>query len=233
MAMFVHLSAEKNVKAILRNGITRLKKLQRTPQGIFAMPVTRNFYVSHQWLRELKRRGHGPVAGVYFRIADEQTVWVGHYNQPHKSMTAAQALALIAGQESPQGYQVIVPRRITRSEIPPRAKTSPGGRLEIPARGAWYETVSLPHMRAGKLRCAAYPGKVRLALVSTCAVAPARSGPFKISFFPGHAARGFFLWRRESLRAHCDQTSPFACQEFGRAAGESKSGDANPQNARL
>ncbi len=117
MAMFVHLSAEKNVKAILRNGITRLKKLQRTPQGIFAMPVTRNFYVSHQWLRELKRRGHGPVAGVYFRIADEQTVWVGHYNQPHKSMTAAQALALIAGQESPQGYQVIVPRRITRSEI--------------------------------------------------------------------------------------------------------------------
>jgi len=89
----------------------------RTPRGIFAMPVTRNFYVSHQWLRELKRRGQGPIAGVYFRVADDETVWVGHYNQSHQSMTAVQALALIANQETPEGYQVIVPRRISRAEI--------------------------------------------------------------------------------------------------------------------
>src|SRR5262252_2465123 len=98
MAMFVHLTAEKNVKAILRNGISRLRKTHRYPPCIFAMPVTRNFYLSHQWLRELKRRGLGPIAGVYFRIADDETVWVGHYNQPHLSMKAAEALGLIAGQ---------------------------------------------------------------------------------------------------------------------------------------
>jgi hypothetical protein len=117
MAMFVHLTAEKNVRAIARNGISRLRKLSRYPAGIFAMPVTRNFYISHQWLRELKRRGCRSIVGVYFRIADEDMVWVGHYNQPHQSMTAAQALALIADQKTPEGYQVIVPRRIASNEI--------------------------------------------------------------------------------------------------------------------
>jgi hypothetical protein len=117
MAMFVHLTAERNVNAILRNGISRLRRSSKYPAGIFAMPVTRNFYVSHQWLRELKRRGHGPVAGVYFRIGDKEVVWVGHYNQPHVSMTAAQALSLIDRQHSAEGFQVIIPRRIARSEI--------------------------------------------------------------------------------------------------------------------
>ncbi len=117
MAMFVHLTVEKNLKAILRRGLSRLRKPHGYPSGIFAMPVTRNFYISHQWLRELKRRGQGPIAGVYFRIADDEMVWVGHYNQPHQSMTAAQATALIADQKNSEGYQVIVPRRIARSEI--------------------------------------------------------------------------------------------------------------------
>lgn len=117
MAMFVHLTPEKTAKAIVRNGISRIRKSQRHPSGIFAMPVTRNFYVSHQWLRELKRRGQGPIVGIYFRIADEEIVWVGHYNQPHESMTAARALALISDQRTPEGYQVIVPRRIGCSEI--------------------------------------------------------------------------------------------------------------------
>lgn len=116
MAMFVHLTAEKNVKAILRNGISRLRKQSQTPSGVFAMPVTRNFYVSHQWLRELKRRGQGPVAGIYFRVGDEEVVWVGHFNRPHQSMTASQALALI-DEQTAEGFQVIIPHRIERSEI--------------------------------------------------------------------------------------------------------------------
>lgn len=82
MAMFVHLAPEKSIKRILRNGISRLRKKAGFPQGVFAMPVTRNFYVAHQWLRELKRRGQGPIAAVYFRIPDESTVWVGHYSHP-------------------------------------------------------------------------------------------------------------------------------------------------------
>jgi hypothetical protein len=117
MPMFVHLTQEKNIKAILRNGISRLRKQGGRPQGVYAMPVTRNFFVSHQWLRELMRRGPGAVAGVYFRIPDEEIVWVGHYNQSHQQMTAAEAAALMSGSENREGYEVIIPRRIGKTEI--------------------------------------------------------------------------------------------------------------------
>jgi hypothetical protein len=72
MAMFVHLTPEKNVKAIPRSRITRLHKSDSRPGGVDAMPVTRNFYVSHQWLRELKRGGQWTICAVYFHIPDEQ-----------------------------------------------------------------------------------------------------------------------------------------------------------------
>jgi phage-related protein len=46
------------------------------PRGVFAVPVTRNFYVSHQWLRELKRHNAGrTVAAIYFRVPDDEQVW--------------------------------------------------------------------------------------------------------------------------------------------------------------
>ena len=117
MAMFVHLAPEKYVKSILRNGISRLREKAGYPHGIFAMPVTRNFYISHQWLRELKQRGQGPIAAVYFRVPDSLIVWVGHYNQPHQQMTAAAALALISVQQNAEGFEVIVPERIGRDQV--------------------------------------------------------------------------------------------------------------------
>ena len=68
MAMFVHLTTESRIPRIRRNGISRLRKaVGLSPEGVFAVPVTSNFYASHQWLRELKRRNQGPIAGVYFR----------------------------------------------------------------------------------------------------------------------------------------------------------------------
>src|SRR5215467_11364617 len=109
MAMFVHIAPEKRTKAIVRNGISRLRAIARTPAGIFAMPVTRNFYISHQWLRELKRgRGGGSMVGIYFRIGDDEPVWVGHYNQPHQNMTAAEAISLIDKQGNSEGFQVVI-----------------------------------------------------------------------------------------------------------------------------
>jgi hypothetical protein len=115
--MFVHLATEATAKAILRNGITRMRKSSRHPAGVFAMPVTRNFYVSHQWIRELKRRGRGPVAGVYFRIPDEEMVWVGHYNRSYQAMPAVEAVALMMSDEPREGYEVIIPRRVESKEI--------------------------------------------------------------------------------------------------------------------
>lgn len=60
MAMFVHLAPESRIALIRRNGIRRLRRAAgEFPGGVFAVPVTRNFYISHQWLRELKRRNEG------------------------------------------------------------------------------------------------------------------------------------------------------------------------------
>src|SRR5689334_9808446 len=110
MALFVHLAPESRVRRIKRNGIGRLRKaFGDRPSGIFAVPVTKNFFVSHQWLRELKRKGAGAIAGVYFRIPDEEVVWVGHYHQCHRQMTAAEAVAEFMSAESREGWEVIIP----------------------------------------------------------------------------------------------------------------------------
>jgi hypothetical protein len=117
MAMFVHLTPEKNEKSILRSGITRLRKTGQRPGGVYAMPVTRNFYVSHQWLRELKRGGQKTICAVYFRIPDDEEVWVGHYNENHHAMSAAEAVAVMMSSENREGYEVIIPRKIAKGEI--------------------------------------------------------------------------------------------------------------------
>jgi hypothetical protein len=118
MAMFVHLTPMSMIKAIQRNGIGRLRQARdEVPAGIFAVPLTRNFYQSHQWLRELKRRRQGPIGAVYFRIADSQVVWVGHYNGAHRSMSAAAATTFFNSASIREGYQVVIPRRIEAKEI--------------------------------------------------------------------------------------------------------------------
>jgi hypothetical protein len=118
MPLFVHLTAESRIPRIRRNGIARLRKaVGRSHEGVYAVPVTRNFYASHQWLRELKRRNQGPISGVYFRVPDEQLVWVGHYGQAHRFVTAAEAIAQFMEADDPFGWEVIVPRRIEADEI--------------------------------------------------------------------------------------------------------------------
>jgi hypothetical protein len=118
MAMFVHLAPESRVALIRRNGIRRLRRARGDfPGGVFAAPVTRNFYLSHQWLRELKRRNQGPITAVYFRVPDDQQVWIGHYNQRHRWMSAAEAVGEFAAAEDAQGWEVVIPRRIEASEL--------------------------------------------------------------------------------------------------------------------
>ena len=116
--MFVHLATESSVAQIRRSGIARLRRaVGASPKGVFAVPVTRNFYASHQWLRELKRRNNGPLAGIYFRIPDDQPVWIGHYGQAYSRLSAAEAIAQFASADDPLGWEVIIPRRIEASEI--------------------------------------------------------------------------------------------------------------------
>ena len=87
------------------------------PRGVFAMPVTPNFYVSHQWLRELKRTGQRKIVGVYFRIPDRERVWIGHYNRDLVEVSAAEAVGIVMHHRSPLGYEVYIPRKIRAQEI--------------------------------------------------------------------------------------------------------------------
>jgi hypothetical protein len=118
MALFVHLAAESQLARIRRNGITRMRRSAGAlPRGVFAAPVTSNFFASHQWVRELRRRNKGPMVGVYFRVPDEQPVFVGHYGQAHRCLSAAEAVAHFASADDPLGWEVLIPRRIEAKEI--------------------------------------------------------------------------------------------------------------------
>ena len=55
--------------------------------------------------------------GVYFVYPTLDIVWVGHYNQNHREMTAAESVAEFDGADDAQGWEVVVPRRIEPKEI--------------------------------------------------------------------------------------------------------------------
>src|SRR4051812_11204095 len=138
MAMFVHLASHRDIASIRRGGIHG----DRRSGSVHAMPVTRNFSISHQWVRELRRGGGGTIVGVYFRIPDDEQVEVGHYHSTHVTMSAAEAVALMLGAErndpvtarasdarskgvktgralpsSPEGFEVVIARSIKPAEI--------------------------------------------------------------------------------------------------------------------
>jgi hypothetical protein len=117
VAIFVHLTAEQNVDRILRKGINRFRQQDDHPGGIFAMPAARRFFVSYQWLGELKELGHVQVAGLYFHISGSEPVWVGHYRRSHRRMMAAEATELFLREKRPEGFEVIIPRKIKPEEI--------------------------------------------------------------------------------------------------------------------
>jgi hypothetical protein len=116
MALFVHLTAEKDVRNILRNGI----KMGASGR-VYAMPVVPHFYKTHQWLRELKRRfgtnGWRTIRAVYFRVPDSTLVWAGLFSEPHEQLSAAAAAKMLMHPETPLGFEVYLTRSILRKEI--------------------------------------------------------------------------------------------------------------------
>ncbi|CAA9294048.1 MAG: hypothetical protein AVDCRST_MAG68-1682 [uncultured Gemmatimonadetes bacterium] len=141
MPVFVHLAPERVLRSIRRKGIVP-PRVRFGRRGVYALPVTHSFYISHQWLRELRRWGGGTIAGVYFRLPDDEPVEVGHYNRGRVLMTAAEAAGLLFEAEardpararaedaaskavqrgrvlptSAEGYEVFIPRGIHPSEI--------------------------------------------------------------------------------------------------------------------
>jgi len=123
MATFVHLAPEKVAARIRKNGIDPSVGKRpdpgaaARPRAVFSMPVTPNFYVSHQWVRELKQGGQRTLVGVYFRVKDQEEVLVGHYGTPHVRVTAAEAVRIVRDARDARGYEVLIPRRIDPHEI--------------------------------------------------------------------------------------------------------------------
>jgi hypothetical protein len=101
----------------MRRGGIRTTPVTDGIAGVYAMPVLPSFFVSHQWLRELRRLGSTPLVAIDFVIPDLEAVRAGHYSQPHATMTAAEAAGVILHAEDPRGYEVLVPRKIQRTEL--------------------------------------------------------------------------------------------------------------------
>ena len=109
--MFVHLTSEKNSRSVQRSGIKAGRR------GVFCLPVLPSYVFTHQWVRELRRGGQRTFVAVHFRLPADEPVTVGHYGGPPLETTAAQAVAVIRGLADPRGYEVVVPRAVSRGEV--------------------------------------------------------------------------------------------------------------------
>jgi hypothetical protein len=113
MPILVHLADERNADKIKKNGI----KHSRYRTGVFCMPVLQNFFITHQWLRELKQGGARTLVGIYFRMNSSEKVYAGKYGNPHRYITLGTAIKEIMSMPDPLGYELIIPRKIEASEI--------------------------------------------------------------------------------------------------------------------
>lgn len=113
MPTLVHLADERDSDKILSGGL----RIGKWRKGIFFMPVTQDFNVSHQWLRELKRRGIRTFVGVYFHLSSDEMVWFGKYHQGHQKMELGKALSEFLKAEDKLGFEFLIERKIESKEI--------------------------------------------------------------------------------------------------------------------
>lgn len=111
MASFIHLADAKKKRLIEKNGIKAGKR------GVFGVPITKDFAVTHQWSRELRRTGVKSLICVQFRVPDGELVSVGMYNGEKIPMTAAESVATVTDHTAPMGLEVIFTRKILPKEI--------------------------------------------------------------------------------------------------------------------
>ena len=117
MPQFIHLADDRKVSAIRTNGITRARIFGRDQKGVFATPVTQNYDLSHQWLRELKRTGIQTISAIQFKIDDDTEVAVGRFNGDEITTRAAEAARIFTEHETGLGLEVIIPESISAKAI--------------------------------------------------------------------------------------------------------------------
>ena len=106
MAKLVTIKTVKRAKQIEESGVIKAclatillpteelgarGKIQTIPI-VYAMPVSTNYVISHQWIAEISRcYRHQPVSAVYFELPDEYPVYFGHFAGVKTKATAVEA----------------------------------------------------------------------------------------------------------------------------------------------
>ena len=116
MAVLLHITDAKSESSIRRQG------LKAGRRGVYALPVTGDFIATHQWARELKRRGWHRALAVYFRMPGATPVRAGRYNEPHEALSLGAAIAGYLARGQPCGYEIIFATKVPRRSI---LKTKP------------------------------------------------------------------------------------------------------------
>ena len=116
MISLIHIADKNDEASIIKNGL-RSTKRKTGPRGVYAVPVVPNYATTHQWARELKRRGVRTLICVQFSIPNSESVLIGKYNGEKLEMTASEAAAAVLNHTDPMGLEVIIPRRIMPKEI--------------------------------------------------------------------------------------------------------------------
>jgi hypothetical protein len=130
MAKFVTIKTMKRAQAIERSGVikahaasflipTKLKGstgLWYHAKVVYAMPVSTNYVVSHQWIAEIQSNyAHVPVSAIYFDLPDEQMVYFGHYAAAKLKATAGEVCAYFYQELQKDdfshlmGFEVLIP----------------------------------------------------------------------------------------------------------------------------
>ncbi|MCG8313961.1 MAG: hypothetical protein MI976_12155 [Pseudomonadales bacterium] len=112
MAVLVHITSIDNEKSIKRAGIK-----PGPSQVVFFMPHLKEFLISNQWARELKRAGIKNFAAVDFKIPNDEVVWFGKYNSQHEQVELGAAISILMETEDKLGYEFFIERKIEPKEI--------------------------------------------------------------------------------------------------------------------
>lgn len=117
MTQFIHLADARQIASIRRKGIKAIRIRGEKYRGFYCTPVSRSGFRTHQWLRELKRRGIKTYEAVQFYLPAKTEVYIGRFAKDHLKITASQALRIFEEHEDGLGLEVIVPMSLDASEI--------------------------------------------------------------------------------------------------------------------
>lgn len=132
MPRLVHLTGESRRRGIARAGIRGGAGYLGLACAVFASPVVPDFALTHQWLRELKRRHGERMIAVHFRAPSDEVVLVGRYGKPHASVPLREAIRRVLAE--PAGAEIVLTRSIPKKDVlAVREVTQLVGWTEVPS----------------------------------------------------------------------------------------------------